>query len=189
MAVSKRLRYEILRRDNHACRYCGGIAPDVALTVDHVIPTALGGTDDASNLVSACKDCNAGKSASSPDASIVADVAQDALRWKRAMEAVREADHAEGELIERQRDALTRDFDRLWDEAGLRDSHLPRDYDDSLWQMRNSGLMLRDIRAGCRATSRNVYCKDDWRYFCGVVWNLLSARQDRVVAALAAEDA
>ena len=22
MSVSKRLRYEILRRDNHACRYC-----------------------------------------------------------------------------------------------------------------------------------------------------------------------
>jgi 5-methylcytosine-specific restriction endonuclease McrA len=38
MAVSKRTRYEVLRRDNHACRYCGGIAPDVILTVDHVTP-------------------------------------------------------------------------------------------------------------------------------------------------------
>ena len=28
MAVSKRLRYEILRRDNHTCRYCGASAPD-----------------------------------------------------------------------------------------------------------------------------------------------------------------
>lgn len=25
MAISKRLRYEILRRDNHACRYCGNL--------------------------------------------------------------------------------------------------------------------------------------------------------------------
>lgn len=33
MAVSKRLRYEILRRDDHACRYCGDRAPDVKLTV------------------------------------------------------------------------------------------------------------------------------------------------------------
>ena len=32
MAVSKRLRFEILRRDNHACRYCGQMAPDVKLT-------------------------------------------------------------------------------------------------------------------------------------------------------------
>ena len=57
MPVSKRLRYEILRRDNHACRYCGGTAPDVVITVDHVVPVALGGSDDAGNLVAACKDC------------------------------------------------------------------------------------------------------------------------------------
>lgn len=35
MPVSKRLRYEVLRRDSHTCRYCGGAAPDVKLTVDH----------------------------------------------------------------------------------------------------------------------------------------------------------
>lgn len=81
MAVSKRLRYEVLRRDNHACRYCGRSAPDVALTVDHVVPVALGGSDDPGNLVTACRDCNSGKSASSPDAPIVANVADDALRW------------------------------------------------------------------------------------------------------------
>ena len=85
MAVSKRLRYEILRRDNHTCRYCGAAAPDVKLTVDHVVPVALGGTDVAENLVAACGPCNAGKSSSSPDAPIVTDVQQDALRWQRAM--------------------------------------------------------------------------------------------------------
>lgn len=40
MAVSKRLRYEILRRGNHTCRYCGASAPDVPLRVDHVTLTA-----------------------------------------------------------------------------------------------------------------------------------------------------
>ena len=35
MAVSKRLRYEILRRDNFACHYCGAAAPDVKLNADH----------------------------------------------------------------------------------------------------------------------------------------------------------
>lgn len=54
MAVSKRTRYEVLRRDNHTCRYCGGSAPDVRLTVDHVLPVTLGGSDDPSNLVAAC---------------------------------------------------------------------------------------------------------------------------------------
>ncbi|MGW6578921.1 HNH endonuclease [Streptomyces globisporus] len=61
MAVSKRLRYEILRRDKHACRYCGATAPDVPLRVDHVIPVALGGSDAPENLVAACEPCNSGK--------------------------------------------------------------------------------------------------------------------------------
>lgn len=86
MAISKRLRYEVLRRDNHTCRYCGARAPDVGLTIDHVVPVALGGSDAPSNLVTACVDCNAGKTSSSPDAPLVEDVEQDALRWARAME-------------------------------------------------------------------------------------------------------
>lgn len=83
MAVSKRLRYEVLRRDNHACRYCGAAAPDVKLNVDHVIPQALGGPDHPTNLVTACTDCNAGKTSSMPGAATVAEVDQDAVRQAR----------------------------------------------------------------------------------------------------------
>src|SRR5438045_4098958 len=68
--ISKRLRYEILRRDNHACRYCGATAPDTPLTVDHVVPTALGGGDDPTNLVTACADCNGGKTSTTPGAEL-----------------------------------------------------------------------------------------------------------------------
>ncbi|MCZ4509941.1 HNH endonuclease [Streptomyces sp. ActVer] len=80
MAVSKRLRYEILRRDNHACRYCGATAPNVTLNVDHVIPKSLGGSDKPTNLVTSCADCNAGKTSSMPNAEPVADVDQEAFR-------------------------------------------------------------------------------------------------------------
>lgn len=67
MAASKRLRYEVLRRDNHTCQYCGRSAPDVELHVDHVIPVALGGRDEPSNLKAACRDCNSGKGSMPPD--------------------------------------------------------------------------------------------------------------------------
>jgi len=80
MAVSQRLRYEILRRDNHACRYCGATAPDVKLNVDHVIPTSLGGSDKPDNLVAACADCNGGKTSSMPNAMPVTDVDQETFR-------------------------------------------------------------------------------------------------------------
>lgn len=55
-------RYAVLARDHFTCRYCGARAPGVELRVDHVIPLAKGGTDDPSNLVTACEPCNSGKS-------------------------------------------------------------------------------------------------------------------------------
>ena len=110
MAISRRLRFEILRRDNHACRYCGACAPDAILTVDHVVPVALGGGDEPSNLVAACKDCNAGKSATNPDAPMVSEVAEDALRWRRAMETANEMAYKEAEV----RYAFQKEFYDAW---------------------------------------------------------------------------
>lgn len=60
--VRPQLRFEILRRDNFTCKYCGRSSPDAVLQVDHVIPRARGGLTVASNLVTACRDCNLGKS-------------------------------------------------------------------------------------------------------------------------------
>jgi hypothetical protein len=110
MAISRRLRFEILRRDGHTCRYCGAMAPDVKLTVDHVIPTALGGSDEPANLVTACVDCNSGKASTNPDSVIVEDVAADALRWSRALQAAAHNLLADRELIA----ALTDRFLAEW---------------------------------------------------------------------------
>lgn len=85
MAINDRLRFEILRRDAFACRYCGSKAPDVALEVDHVIPQALGGTDSPENLVAACGPCNSGKGSTSLDAETVAEIDAEAARFKSAM--------------------------------------------------------------------------------------------------------
>lgn len=63
VGISKKLRFEILRRDGSACRYCGRCAPEVRIEVDHIVPVALGGTNDLLNLVAACEDCNSGKGA------------------------------------------------------------------------------------------------------------------------------
>lgn len=63
MALNRRLRWQIFRRDKFACGYCGLSAQDGAvLEVDHIHPRAEGGSDDPSNLITACSDCNSGKS-------------------------------------------------------------------------------------------------------------------------------
>lgn len=62
MGISKRLRFEIFKRDRFTCQYCGRTAPEVTLHVDHVTPRARGGSDDPSNLRTSCSDCNIAKS-------------------------------------------------------------------------------------------------------------------------------
>ena len=60
--ISKKLRFEVFKRDSFTCQYCGRKAPDVLLEIDHIEPVSKGGTNDILNLITSCKDCNAGKS-------------------------------------------------------------------------------------------------------------------------------
>lgn len=59
--LSKKIRFGILKRDGFRCTYCGAPSGDKALHVDHKYPYILGGSDDPSNLTTACQPCNAGK--------------------------------------------------------------------------------------------------------------------------------
>jgi hypothetical protein len=61
--LSGALRFTVLQRDGHRCRYCGATAAEARLHVDHVHPVAHGGRDTLENLVTACQTCNLGKTA------------------------------------------------------------------------------------------------------------------------------
>jgi len=60
-AIPKSIRFEVFKRDKFTCQYCGLSAPDVILEIDHIKPISKGGTNDILNLVTACRDCNRGK--------------------------------------------------------------------------------------------------------------------------------
>ena len=62
MSVNKKARFEVFKRDKFTCQYCGKKAPEVILHADHLEPKSKGGSDDFLNLVTACVDCNQGKS-------------------------------------------------------------------------------------------------------------------------------
>jgi len=61
MAIGKKIRFEVFKRDSFTCQYCGRSAPDVTLQVDHIKPRKEGGSDDILNLVTSCWECNIGK--------------------------------------------------------------------------------------------------------------------------------
>lgn len=51
-------RSSIYKRDDFKCQFCGEKFPPKDLTLDHVFPKSRGGSNDPTNLVSACKACN-----------------------------------------------------------------------------------------------------------------------------------
>ena len=51
-------RQNIYARDAYTCQYCGAKPPLSELTYDHVLPRALGGPTDWTNIVTCCLPCN-----------------------------------------------------------------------------------------------------------------------------------
>lgn len=62
MSIKKNIRFEIFKRDDFRCQYCGRQVPNTVLEIDHIIPASEGGGDSPGNLITSCFDCNRGKS-------------------------------------------------------------------------------------------------------------------------------
>ena len=61
--IGKKLRFEVLKKYNYQCVYCGTKGTiDNPLEIDHIIPVIQGGKNEINNLVCACRNCNRGKS-------------------------------------------------------------------------------------------------------------------------------
>jgi hypothetical protein len=183
-AISRRLRFEILRRDNNTCRYCH--ATDTPLTIDHVIPVALGGTDEASNLVAACVDCNSGKTSSSPDAALVAQVDEDAMRWSAAMQFA--AGMMQDQLREEWDYAAALDDEWSGWTCGYDKRPVPRpsNWRDSANAWRKAGLPADLMVDAARRALGNtkVGPGDTWKYFCGIAWKRITKLQEDAKASL-----
>lgn len=53
-------RCEVYARDDHRCRHCGATEN---LSLDHIKPWSLGGSDEPDNLQTLCRSCNSRKGA------------------------------------------------------------------------------------------------------------------------------
>jgi hypothetical protein len=62
--ISKKLRFEVFKRDEFTCKYCGKSPPEVVLNLDHKEAFINGGTNDFNNLITSCENCNQGKGSS-----------------------------------------------------------------------------------------------------------------------------
>lgn len=57
--INQKVRYDIHIQDNFCCVYCGETYTRTKkLTLDHVYPKSLGGSNKKNNLVTSCFECN-----------------------------------------------------------------------------------------------------------------------------------
>jgi len=56
--INKKIRFDILYRDNFTCSYCWRSAPDVILHIDHKLPFSKWWKTTVDNLICSCSDCN-----------------------------------------------------------------------------------------------------------------------------------
>jgi HNH endonuclease len=65
MAISALVRQQVINNAQYRCEYCktSSKLTGMPLTMEHITPQSLGGSDDLSNLAAACYRCNEFKGA------------------------------------------------------------------------------------------------------------------------------
>lgn len=168
--LSKKVRFEIFKRDEFTCQYCGAHPPAVVLVLDHIIPFADGGACDADNLVTACEACNQGKGARSL-ASVPESLADRASAVAEREEQLR----GFHEIMEARRQRIE---DDVWDVADIFTDRFLKDgmRRDWLQSIRNFNdklgkySVMEAMEIAVSVKRHEGVC---FRYFCGICWNRL----------------
>jgi len=173
-AISTKRRFDIFKRDNFTCQYCGSTPPSVVLEVDHIVPVARGGKNDTDNLVSACFNCNRGKAANSLQ-SVPQSLADKA-------EAVKEAEaQLKGfyKILKKKKDRLE---EEAWQVAEIMDPGCSEKGFKIAW--RKSILMflqkldfyevMESMDLAKEKKPQGTY--STFMYFCGICWRKIKER-------------
>jgi len=170
MAISKKTRFEIFKRDGFACQYCGKKPPDTLLECDHIQPLFEGGSDDYSNLITSCFECNRGKSCLPLGVSDCERVQQLQLETIAQLAAFNEllinADKARDRHVKWLSKKIA---------SNLGWKRLAKDEENSLSRFARSLTYDRIVNAS-EKTATKKHGADPasaWRYFCGVCWGMI----------------
>lgn len=168
-SLSKRVRFEVFKRDGFACQYCGAHPPAVLLHVDHIVAVANSGGNEIDNLVTSCDACNLGKAA------VPLTAVPKSLEQKAAEVAEREAQ------VKGYNAVLQSRKNRLDDEAWRIAAELERNpnlrsYDrgnlQSIKMFLERLTFTQVLEAAEIANAKWRYSGGrHFRYFCAICWN------------------
>lgn len=175
MAIGKKLRFEVFKRDAFRCQYCGRTPPTVTLEADHILAESKGGESHIDNLITSCMDCNQGKGAHDleklPETlSVKAQIAierEEQLRaYSEAMMAIRKRKEADANAVDARWSQL---LDLKYDD-GLKEGKL------TSVRMFLEHLALPDVLEAVDIAFSKVppvsgyQDEPTWKYFCGICW-------------------
>lgn len=170
--ISKKIRFEVFKRDAFMCQFCGETPPAAVLEVDHIIPVAHGGGDDIDNLHTACFACNRGKGATMLDV-LPQSVAQKAeiIKEKEAqLRAYNKALKAKAARVQRDIDLIEKIFQTVYPTGKFSNS----------FKLISLERFIRDIPSAELEANMDKAVRtipDDpngsIKYFCGICWRTI----------------
>jgi hypothetical protein len=176
--ISKKLRFEIFKRDGFQCAYCGQSPPSVILEVDHIEPKSKGGKDHINNYITACFDCNRGKK-NIPLDKIAPQLQQNLEVLKEKEEQLREYRRFVAKIEKR----ISNDIEEI---NNLYTQYYPKfEFTDKFKQSSVKKfiqlLPLHEVKDSL-IIAATKFPNDDTKvipYFCGVCWNKIKGRDAR----------
>lgn len=172
--LSKRVRFEVFKRDLFTCQYCGATPPGAVLEVDHIEPVAEGGSDEEGNLVTACWDCNRGKAAR------LLSVAPESLSERAERIAEAEAQLAGYRAV--MREQQERKEADVWEVVEVLFSATETTHARfGSVQRFLERLPLEAVLEAARITRQNASylgLERRFRYFCSICWRMIKEGED-----------
>lgn len=168
-AMSKKMRFEVFKRDSFTCQYCGAVPPKVILHVDHINPVKHGGRNEMDNLVTSCSECNLGKSATLLS-SIPKSLSDKAEEIKEREEQIK----GYAEVMSKKRDRLEQEKWMIAEviEPGCGESGCKKDYLLSIRNFIEKIGYYEVLDAAEIAAAAGIYSDNRrFRYFFGICWN------------------
>jgi hypothetical protein len=173
--ITKKVRFEVFKRDGFVCQYCGNHPPSVFLQVDHINPVKLGGTNDMDNLITSCQPCNIGKTAT-PLSAVPQSLSEKAAEVAEREEQIR----GYNEIMAGRRNRIE---DEAWEVAEAlipgSSTGIARAKIASIRNFVKTLGVHECLEAVDIANSKYPY-SDNRRflYFCGICWNRIKG-EDR----------
>lgn len=174
-SIGKTKRFEIFKRDLFTCQYCGRTPPNVVLELDHIHPVAKGGSNDNDNLITACMDCNRGKSDNSLE-DVVPGVREKAERLREQEAQLR----GYNQLLAAKKRRETRMIGEI--EAVFQEAYPDREFTQPFREsirhnfiprLNKDQLMMAIYKAVAKCSAPRPAIK----YFCGVCWGIIKERE------------